>query len=131
GRGARDAGRGLGGRDLHRMPAVDVREASGDGRGERVDLLFGSDLAGERGHPAALDPAGDDPLERLEVVRDVDGEAVGGDGTVDVDADRADLAIAHPDPGEALDHARGDTVLGERIDHDPLHVADVGVDVVA
>ena len=59
---------------------------------ERVEVLLGAELAGERGHPAGLDPAGHDPLERLQVVVDVDREAVGGDPAADVDADRADLA---------------------------------------
>ena len=41
-----------------------------------LDLLLGAELAGQRGHPAGLDPAGHDPLERLQVVVDVDREAV-------------------------------------------------------
>ena len=111
--------------------------------GEGAEVLLGAELAGQRGHPAALDPAGDDPLERLQVVVDVDRQSVGGDPAADVDADRADLArLARLPPFPAvvpsvqipvrpsIVSAR-DPVLGERRDHHPLEPPHVLVDVVA
>src|SRR4029450_10661195 len=93
-------------------------------------------LPADGGHPAAVDPAGDDPLERLQVVVDVDREAVRGHSPADVHADRADLATlrwptADPDAGKTIDHLRLDAAGGERIDHQPLQPVDVVVDVVA
>ena len=71
------------------------------------EVLLGPELAAERRHPGGLDPAGDDPLERLQVVVDVDRDAVGGDAAADVDADRADLAGVALGGGE-LRVLRGD-----------------------
>ena len=51
----------------------------------------------DRGHAHAVEAAGDDPGERLEVVVDVDREAVRRHAARDVDADRRDLALRGPD----------------------------------
>ena len=53
----------------------------------------------QRGHPHVRQPAGDDPVERRQVVVDVDGEAVHRDAARDVDADRGDLAVLDPHAG--------------------------------
>ena len=77
------------------------------------------DVAGllvERGHPHVLDPARHDPLERLEVVVDVDREAVRRHAALHVDADRADLAVVDPDAGQAVADLRLDPLVGERGD---------------
>src|SRR5437588_9047775 len=80
-------------------------------------------LPDQRGHPHALESAGDDPLERLQVVLDVDGEPVCGHAASDVYADRRDLALANPDAGvvrTVLGPGSGDDALvgqrcGERV----------------
>src|SRR6476469_7740 len=74
----------------------DLGVAGGDRVGEGRDLLLGAELLTERADLAALDPTGHHPLEGLQVIADVDREAVGRDTAADVDADRADLArLAH------------------------------------
>src|SRR5204863_3753028 len=87
-----DAVRQLRGPDLERRASVDLGEPTSDRGGEGRQVLLGPQLTGERADPAGFDAAGDDPLERLEIVVHVDGEAVSGDATVHVHADRADLA---------------------------------------
>ena len=118
-----------------RLPPVDLREALGDGVDVVVHLLLGAQLPAERCHPAVLDATGHDPLERLQVVVDVDREAVGGDATIDVHPDGADLAplgwtAADPDAGEAIDHLGVDPDAPSDVDHQPLEPPDVLVDVV-
>ena len=54
-------------------------------------------LGRHRGHLHLRQPAGHDPAERIEVVVDVDREAVARDAVGDVHADRGDLALADPD----------------------------------
>ena len=99
---AQPAGLGLDG-----LAVVDLAVAGGDGGGEAAEVLLGAELAAERGDLAALDPAGHDPLEGLQVVVDVDRQPVGGDPAADVDADRADLArLRRPRPRRALALAR-------------------------
>jgi hypothetical protein len=92
-------------------------------------------LVRERGHPHAVQPARDRPLERPHVVVDVDREAMRRDPALDVHADRGDLALLHPHAG-VLDPvlwavAGGDPLVGERRDErrlDPAQVRDHVVD---
>src|SRR6185503_14933553 len=103
-------------------PPVDLREAIANCGGEGVQVLLGAELARQGGHAARLDPAGHDPLERLQVVVDVDREAVRGDAAVDVDADRGDLTPGRrPDAGQAVDQTGLDVPVGERGDDRLLH----------
>ena len=135
------------------------REPALDGVGESLEIQLGTELASDGGHPRRLHAAGDDPLERLQVVVDVDGQTVGGDAAAQMDADRADLprlgvaagqvdvagghrgplraggadrhgwAARGPDAGQAVEDLRGDPVLGEGADHHALEQPDEGVDV--
>src|SRR4051794_30475633 len=118
--------------DLNRLPPKRARQLFRYDAGERTDLLHRALLARQRGDLAVLDAARHDPFERLEVVGDVDGEAVCGHSTADVDADRTDLALlARPDAGQALARRRLDAMAAERGDERVLQDADVAVDVVA
>ena len=96
------------------------------GESVRRALAEAAHLAGaprldvDRRHAHAVDPARHDPLERLEVTVHVHGQAVHGHAAGHVHADRADLALAHPDPREPLPHGRVDTLLGQRRDHRSL-----------
>src|SRR5581483_3895979 len=139
---ARHPPRQLGALDLHGLATVGLAEAPRRGPRERVEALRLPKLAGERGHAAGLDSAGDDPLERLEVVADVHGEAVRGDPAVDVDADRGDLArapgggrggaqLAGPDPRQPVYRPGCYAEVAERGDDRALHPAHVIVHVVA
>ena len=92
-------------------------------------------LTDQRGHLHAVEPAGDDPRERLEVVLDVDRPAVGGHAARDVDADRRDLAVLHPDAGvvRAVLGARpraGHALGAQRRHQAPLQRAHVRHDVI-
>ena len=90
-------------------------------------IALGGALGRHRRHLDLRQPAGHDPAERVEVVVDVDREAVRGDAVGDVHADRGDLALADPhadvlvaEPGRRL-HAR----VAERGDDRALHREDV------
>src|SRR4029453_10172533 len=112
------------------LPLEDLAEPARDDLHVGLHVLLGPQLPADGGHPAAVDPAGDDPLERLQVVVDVDREAVRGHSPADVPADRADLATlrwptADPDAGKTIDHLRLDAAGGERTDHQPLEPVDV------
>ena len=86
-----------------------------------------------RRHADAVQAARHDPRERLEVVVDVDREAVRRDAARDVHADRGDLALAGPDAGVVgpLVGARAgvEPGVGERGDDRALDRAQVGDDV--
>ena len=110
-----------------------ARGSVGHAAAEAAEVGARAALRRDRRHPHALQAAGHDPLERLQVVVDVDREAVGRDPLLDVDADRGDLALPHPHAGVvgALLGARArlDALLGERRDDRLLHRAQVGDDV--
>src|SRR5450759_5200421 len=79
-------------------------------------------LGPERGHAGILDAAGDDPVERSKVRRDVEREAMLGRLAAHTDADGDDLALRlfrrrrEPDTGTAL-YAHGlQAVLRDRTD---------------
>src|SRR5579875_3329297 len=92
------------------------------------------ELHRKRGHPHPLQAAGNDPRERLEVVVDVDGEAVRGDAARDMDADRGDLALPDPHAGVVwpLVAARTcvDSLFRQRGDERPLERAHVADDIL-
>src|SRR3712207_7787448 len=54
----------------------------------------------------SVEAAGDDPREAGQIGRDVQGEAVRRDPAGEVDPDRGDLALPHPDADERLLLAR-------------------------
>ena len=56
----------------------------------------------QRCHLDAVEPARDDPAERLEVVLDVHGEPVRGHAARKVHPDRRDLALLNPHAGEPV-----------------------------
>ena len=63
----------------------------------RKHVMPSADALGRhRGHLHLGQPAGHDPVERVQVVVDVDREAVRRDAVGDVHADRRDLALADP-----------------------------------
>ena len=101
GRGSRPSSAGVG-RAGSRSKTSPKRSATVAAKASSV--LLGAELAAQRGHRHALDPAGHDPLERLQVVVDVDRQPVRGDAAADVDPDRADLAP--PRPGRGPRHGR-------------------------
>ena len=66
----------------------------------------------QRGHLHVVEAARDDPAERLQVVLDVDREAVRGHTPGDVNPDRGDLAVVDPPPvysGPSSGRARATT----------------------
>ena len=67
--------------------------------------------------------------EHREVGVDVEGEAVPCPPARDLDADRGDLLVAHPHPGEPAVHRRLHAEIGERVDEHPLERAHVRDDV--
>ena len=88
------------------LPAAERRaERERHPAAEAVEVVALPGLLGDRRHAHAVEPARHDPLERLQVVVDVDREAVRGHAAGDVDADRADLAVLDPDAGQALARA--------------------------
>src|SRR5690606_11112533 len=50
---------------LHRLAVLKLGEAMRERGREPAEVLLGPELARQRGHLHGLDPAGDDPLERL------------------------------------------------------------------
>ena len=79
---------------------------------------------------AVGDAAGDDVVEVAEIGGDVEGEAVGGDGLGDVDADGGDFLFADgaagegPDAGEFADALGGDAEIFAGEDEGFFHEAD-------
>jgi hypothetical protein len=109
--------------DLERDPPAEAAQIA-----RRVALLD------DRGHLDPVEPAGDDVAEWLQVVLDVDGEAVGGYSARDVDADRGDLPLIDPDAGVVraiIRSAAGvEALLCQCGDERLLERADVGDDVI-
>ena len=115
----------------HRQPRVGDAELAAHDVHEAVHVELRVELPRHRRHAAVVDSAGHDPLERLEVVVDVDREAVGRDAAAHVHADRRDLArLVRPHAGQPLDRPGRDADVGQRGDDRALHAADVLVHVV-
>src|SRR5258707_1636313 len=78
-----------------------------------------------------MQAAGNDAREQGEVGRDVQGEAVRRDPPRQMDADRSDLLLPHPDADVLLAFPRpsGEPVAGERANENLLKIADIAADV--
>src|SRR5690242_14171339 len=91
----------------------------------------------EGGGFAVGDAAWNDEVEVAEVGGDIEGEAVGGDPSADVDADGRKLFFRNisgglnPDAGLAWDAIGGDAEIGGGADHGLFQGADVPVNVAA
>src|SRR6185503_16653897 len=88
-----------------------------------VDLV--ADLARDGCYPFALEPARNDQVETAQVVVGIEREAVRRDPLLDADADRADLAIAHPGAGHPLLPSGGNAVLRDRTNHHLLEAVEI------
>ncbi len=118
--------------DPERLAAVRDAELAAHDVHEPVHVEGRAELARDGRHAAVLDAAGNDPLERLQVVVHVDREAVRRHAAAHVHADRGDLArLVRPHPGQAVDRPGLDAHVGERGDDRCLHAAHVLVHVVA
>ena len=95
----------------------------------RVDVV--SEQGGERRHTPVRHAARHDQVEIVEVGRHVEREPVARHPPGDSDADRGQLAVAHPDTRQPR-HAPGfDAVVGRHPDQHFLEIAHVAVDVAA
>ena len=93
-------------------------------------------FAGHGSHAALAQAAGDDLLEEIEVVADVERHAVRGDPAAHPDADGRDLAqvtprFAEEDAGHAFDAAGAQRELGQGVDRHLFEVVDVAAHVAA